>query len=71
MVLETVGAANLLPLGEGAYYLIALHYLGDRDVTTQGGRQRLRNGVSHAVESLAWAATTPGFYPLLKRLVGE
>src|ERR1700681_3208329 len=23
----------LCPLGEGAYYLIALHYLGDRDMT--------------------------------------
>ena len=62
----------LCPLGEGAYYLIALHYLGDRDMTLKAEDRGCETvSLLPSNRAVAWAATTPGFYPLLNGLVGE
>jgi hypothetical protein len=59
-------------LDDGAYYLIALHYLGGGDLTLEaedGGCGTVSLLPSN--RAVAWAATSPGFYPLLKGLLGE
>lgn len=60
------------PLGEGAYYLIALRYQDGGDMTLKADDRGCE--VLYLVPSnraVAWAATTPGFYPLLAGLLGE
>jgi hypothetical protein len=62
----------LCPLGEGAYYSIAVHYLGDRDTTLKAEDRGCETvSLMPSNRAVAWAATTPGFYSLLKGLVGE
>jgi hypothetical protein len=60
------------PLGEGAYYLIVLHYSGGPEPTFKAEDRGCE--VLYFVPSnraVAWAATSPGFYPLLSGLLGE
>jgi hypothetical protein len=60
------------PFGEGAYYLIALHYLDGGDMTLKAEDRGSETVVLVASNrTVAWAATTPGFYPLLTGLLGE
>jgi hypothetical protein len=60
------------PLGEGAYYLIALHYSGGPEPALKAEDRGCE--VLHLVSSnraVAWAATSSGFYALLTGLLGE
>jgi hypothetical protein len=60
------------PLGEGAYYLVALHYSGGPEPALKAEDRGCE--VLHLVSpnrAVAWAATSPGFYALLAGLLGE
>ena len=60
------------PFGEGAYYLIALHYLGGGDMTLKAQDRGCETiFLAPSNRPVAWAATSPGFYPLLAGLLGE
>jgi hypothetical protein len=65
-------APMLCPFGEGAYYLIALHYISGGDVTVKAEDRGCETiSLAPSNRAVAWAATTPGFYPLLAELLGE
>jgi hypothetical protein len=59
------------PLDDGSYYLIVIRYLngGDTTIKASGGCEALY--LLPTNRAVAWAATSPGFYPLLAGLLGE
>src|SRR5258708_10300719 len=64
-------APMLCALDEGAYYLVALHYLGGGDVTLKAEDRGCETvWLLPSNRAVAWGATSPGFYPLLKGLLG-
>jgi hypothetical protein len=59
------------PLDDGSYYLIVVRYLNGGDITIKATSGCEVVYLVPSNRAVAWAATTPGFYPLLAGLLGE